>query len=184
MHGKLPIYAALSLIVAAAASGCSGLSLPPVEEILPEEPKRKAEHEPVPVAPGRVSGTPTEVYTRMARGILTCWFGADGPLKKDYIYHAAAEPASKGGNARIRIMTRDHEAEDPRALRAYMATISPGGTTKVEVENRRLPAHLADGLRQDIERWATGEDGCGAGPVTAGWSAQPDDADKKPKKNQ
>lgn len=185
MHGKMPIHAAAVLILAIAAGGCSGLALPPVEEILPEQPKPKAEHEPVPVAPGRVVGSPTEVYTRLARGILTCWFGAEGPLKKDYIYHAKAEPASKGGSSRIRIMTRDHEADDPRALRAYMASISPGGgITKVEVENRRLPAPLADGLKKDIERWTTGEDGCGEGPVTAGWTADPTETDKNSKENQ
>ena len=45
--------------------------------------------------------------------------------------------------------------------------------TKIEVENRRLPEPLALGLKKDIDRWATGEDGCGGGPVTAGWSAAP-----------
>ncbi|WP_144083568.1 hypothetical protein [Hyphomicrobium nitrativorans] len=122
----------------------------------------------------RVVGSPTEVYTRLARGVLTCWFGADGPLKAAYIYHAQADPASKGGKAQIRIMTRDHEASDPRALRAYLIAIGPGeGSTKVEVENRRLPEHLAVRLKDDVDRWATGVDGCGEGPVTAGWAADP-----------
>jgi hypothetical protein len=122
-----------------------------------------------------VVGTPTEVYTRIARGVLTCWFGAEGPLKAQYIYHAAAEPASRGGNSEIKIMTRDMAADDPRALRAYRVAISPSqDKTRVEIENVRLPEVLANRLKLDVERWAAAEDGgCGETPVTAGWAAEP-----------
>lgn len=178
MRRKLSIHALLALILAAPGAGCAGLSLPALPS--PEEIGRDEKREPpsglqaMLIPSGRVVGTPTEVYTRIARGVLTCWFGADGPLKSAYIYHAQADPASKGGNAQIRIMTRDHEASDPRALRAYLIAISPGeGVTKVEVENRRLPEPMAVRLKEDIDRWATGQDGCGEGPVTAGWSAEP-----------
>ena len=180
MRCKLPHQASLACALAAGLAGCagSGLSLPALpkpEEIAAEEATpAPASAEPVLVPSHRVVGSPTEVYTRLARGVLTCWFGADGPLKAAYIYHAQADPASKGGKAQIRIMTRDHEASDPRALRAYLIAISPGdGTTKVEVENRRLPQHLAGPLKSDIDRWVTGEDGCGEGPLTAGWNADP-----------
>lgn len=189
MHRKLlPSYAAIALILAAAGSGC-GLSLPPIESIgsgeaaSPGETASKSDPQPIMIS-ASVVGSPTDVYTRLARGVLTCWFGADGPLKKSYIYHAQADPASKGGNSRIRIMTRDHEADDPRALRAYMIQISPGdGRTKVEVENRRLPNHLADALKKDIERWVMGEEGCGDAPVTAGWSPDADQANHNQQKN-
>lgn len=177
MRRKLPIHALFALILAAPVAGCSGLSLPALpapEEIGKDEAREPSGVQAMLIPSGRVVGSPTEVYTRIARGVLTCWFGADGPLKSDYIYHAQADPASKGGNARIRIMTRDHEASDPRALRAYQVAIAPGdGMTKVEVENRRLPEHLAIRLKEDVDRWATGHDGCGEGPVTAGWSAEP-----------
>lgn len=120
-----------------------------------------------------VVGTPTEVYTRIARGVLTCWFGAEGPLKASYIYHAEAEPASKGGNSEIKIMTRDADADDPRALRAYRVLIAPSESkTKVEIENVKLPEPLAVRLKQDVERWSRDEEGCGEGPVTAGWGAE------------
>lgn len=128
-----------------------------------------------------VVGTPTEVYTRLARGALTCWFGAGGPLKAAYIYHAEAEPASKGGNSEIKIMTRDAEADDPRALRAYRVGIIPSdGKTKVEIENVRIPEPLATRLKSDIQRWSRDEPGCGENPVTAGWSAE-QVVDTKPK---
>lgn len=124
------------------------------------------------VQKGMVVGTPTEVYTRIARGVLTCWFGASGPLKAGYIYHADAEPASKGGRSEIKIMVRDMTAADPRALRAYRIQISPSDSaTKVEAENVRLPEVLATRLETDIERWSRDEPGCGEGPVTGGWAA-------------
>ncbi|MGE3227997.1 MAG: hypothetical protein AB7J30_00965 [Hyphomicrobium sp.] len=125
---------------------------------------------------GLVVGTSTEVYTRIARGVLTCWFGASGPLKASYIYHAEAEPQSMGGSSEIKILTRDTDtdAEDPRALRAYRITIAPsGGQARVETENVRLPEPLAARLKADVERWSGDEAGCGEGPVTAGWTAAP-----------
>lgn len=130
----------------------------------------------------KVVGTPTEVYTRIARGVLTCWFGASGPLKTGYIYHADAEPASKGGNSEIKIMVRDATAADPRSVRAYRVAIAPyEGRTRVEIENSRLPEPLASRLKEDVERWSGDEEGCGKAPVTAGWAAE-QVVDKKPAK--
>ena len=175
MCRKLPFHVPIVLLLAAAGTGCTGLSLPSLEEVGADEAPPGSAIQAMLIPSGRVVGSPTEVYTRVARGVLTCYFGADGPLKANYIYHAQAEPASKGGNSRIRIMTRDHEASDPRALRAYLIEIGPGdgGVTKVEVENRRLSEPQAASLKQDVERWSTGEEGCGEGPVTAGWQAEP-----------
>lgn len=120
---------------------------------------------------GLVVGTSTEVYTRIARGVLTCWFGASGPLKASYIYHAEAEPQSRGGSSEIKIMTREAEADDPRAVRAYRIAISPSGDqARVETENVRLPEPLAAQLKSDIDRWSRDEAGCGQ--VTAGWTAE------------
>jgi hypothetical protein len=121
----------------------------------------------------KVVGSPTEVYTRIARGVLTCWFGASGPLKAGYIYHADAEPASRGGNSEIKILTRDPAAADPRSVRAYRIAIAPAdGRTRVEIENVRLPEPLAARLKEDVERWSGDEEGCGKAPVTAGWTAE------------
>ena len=118
-------------------------------------------------------GSPTEVYTRVARGALTCWFGASGPLKGPYIYHAEADPPSKGGRADIVIRTRDTTAADPRSLKAFAVTITPGGDgTHVDVENAKIAEPLAARLTADVHRWAADEEGCGEAPVTAGWGAQ------------
>lgn len=173
----------LALIVSAALAGCTGegaapmLGLPP-----PEEPAASGTTSAIAALltpEDIVVGTATEVYTRIARGALTCWFGADGPLKASYIYHADAEPAHKGGNSEIKIMTRDVDADDPRALRAYRVLISPSqDKAKVEIQNVRIAEPLATRLKQDVERWSRNEEGCGESPVTAGWSAEPVAAQK------
>ena len=138
-------------------------------------------------APGPV-GAPTEIYTRVARGILTCWFGSNGPLKPNYIYFADADPPSKGGASLISIHLRDREASDPRSIRAWKLAVvpAPEGTT-VDIENFKLPPQYAEPLARDARRWAAGEEGCGEGPVTAGWdanagkpSAKAPAGDKKP----
>lgn len=119
-------------------------------------------------------GPPTEIYTRVARGILTCWFGASGPLKPDYIYHADAAPPSKGGASVIDIRTRDKSASDPRSIRAWRVAIlpAPEGAT-LQIENSKLPDAYAVRLESDVRRWAAAEEGCAEAPVTAGWSADP-----------
>ncbi len=120
-------------------------------------------------------GSPTEVYTRIARGALTCWFGASGPLKGPYIYHAEAEPPSKGGRAEIVVRTRDLTAADPRSLKAFRVAIAAGGEgTQVDIENAKIPEPLATRLTGDVRRWASDTEGCGEGPITAGWTAAQD----------
>lgn len=183
MHHKSCPIIPLALAVTGLCAGCSGGGTEPVLG-LPSSGEAGAGQS-VPSATSAlqnimtpqdlVAGTPTEVYTRIARGALTCWFGAAGPLKAGYIYHAEAEPASKGGSSEIKIMTRDREADDPRALRAYRIVIAPSeDKTKVELENVRIPEPLAARLKEDVERWSKDEEaGCGEAPVTAGWGAEP-----------
>jgi hypothetical protein len=180
MRRKHRFFVSIALALAAAGAGCSSggtplLGTPPAGEVAGEGvPSATAALQNILTPQDLVVGTPTEVYTRIARGVLTCWFGADGPLKASYIYHAEAEPASKGGRSEIKIMTRDREADDPRALRAYRIAISPSESkTKVETENARLPEPLAARLKADVERWSRDQEGCGEAPVTAGWSAEP-----------
>lgn len=122
--------------------------------------------------PDRVVGTPTEIYTRIARGAVTCWFGASGPLKAAYVYHAEAQPESKGGAAEITIFSRDTSTgPDPRALKAFEVQIKPtAGTPELSVQNYRMEAVLANRLQSDVARWAADEEGCISG-VTDGWTA-------------
>jgi hypothetical protein len=122
----------------------------------------------------KVVGTPTELYTRIARGAVTCWFGASGPLKGSYIYHADATPESKGGGSEITIFGKDTSVStDPRATKAFQVAIRPtGGTPEIGVENIKVPEPLASRLKQDVGRWAAGEETCGSGAITQGWDAR------------
>lgn len=132
----------------------------------------------------QIVGTPTELYTRIARGALTCWFGASGPLKSTYMYHAEAAPPSQGGRSEIIIRIKDKDAADPRSLRAYRVTIAAGETGSVlETENVKIPEPLATSLGADVRRWAADDEGCSAAPASGDWSAgaKPPAAEKSPK---
>lgn len=164
--------------VAAATAGCAssdGTGGLPQLAAAPALAVPKLELPKVP--PGNstaAEGSATEAYTRIGRGALTCWFGASGPLKGLYIYHADAEPPSKGGKAEIVVRTLDKTATDPRSLRAFAVDILPTPEgTRVDVENLKVEPALAERLRADVFRWSANEEGCGEAPVTAGWSAAP-----------
>lgn len=157
---------AILLTAAALVSGCSSTapSLPSVAmpDVSAITPKLAPADAPRPV------GAPTEIYTRVGRGILTCWFGPGGPLKPNYIYNADADPPSKGGASVISIHQRDREATDPRSIRAWKLAIIPDPEgTKVEIENFKLPPEIAEPLARDARRWAAGEENCGDAPILA-----------------
>lgn len=106
-------------------------------------------------------GTPTEIYTRVARGILKCWFGSYGPLKASYKFYADAEPPSKGGGSQISIHTKDETTTDPRSIRAWRVGIVPGQDgTSLQIENIKLQTALAEDLEKDVRRWGAAEEGC------------------------
>ncbi len=124
-------------------------------------------------SPYPVVGPPTDIYARVARGALHCWFGRSGPLKAKYIYHAEADPASKGGKAEIIIHERDNSKETLRGPAAFRVLITPDEeASKVAVENLILPKPMGEAMEHDVRRWSAGEIDCGV--ASAGWSAQPD----------
>ena len=130
---------------------------------------------PVPIGSGsgRVSASATELYTRIARGALLCWFGRGGPLKADYIYHADAQPPSRGGGADIAIHVRDLTAPSPRGVRAFRIVIAPDGNAATySVENLKMSEALAARMTREVERWAVEEAGCGEPVPLSGWAAQ------------
>lgn len=118
-----------------------------------------------------VVGSSTEVYTRIAHGAVTCWFGAEGPLKGDYVYHANAAPPSKGGQARIVVHARDPERRDRRGKRAFVIDIVPEGqTANVTAYNATMSEALALRMRGDVGRWAADDRGCIAQSSVADWA--------------
>jgi hypothetical protein len=116
-------------------------------------------------------GSATDLYARIGRGAVSCWFGANGPLKLSYIYHAEAEPPSRGGKAEIIIHQREPGQPNPRGAKAYRIAIEPAGeTATLATENYKLPQAMAKGLNNDVERWSKGETGCASAASVAAWA--------------
>ncbi len=118
-------------------------------------------------------GSATEIYSRIARGAVQCWFGATGPFKKDFIYHADADAPSRGGKAEIVLHVREPVQPNPRGAKAYRIKIEPAGEASVvETENLRLPEPTARALNGDVGRWSKGEQGCAGATTAVGWTPQ------------
>jgi hypothetical protein len=157
--------------VAILAAGCSNAtppSLPSLSEITGT------------VSEAPVVGDPTEVYSRVARGAMACWFGNSGPLKTSYVYHAEAEPAGQGGKAEILIHERDRTKDTQKGEKAFRIAIAKDGeATSLAVENVRLPEPLAKSMEADVRRWGAGSIGCAAGDK--GWELRSPEAEETPK---
>jgi hypothetical protein len=156
-----PALISLAILFSLLAGGCSGNapSLPALPQLTGT------------VTEAPIVGSPTEVYERIARGAISCWFGTNGPLKANYVYHAEAEPAGRGGKAEIVIHERDRRpTENPKGLRAYRVAITPeDGQTTLVFENLNLPEPVAKAMEADARRWGTGALGC-ADMDRGGWS--------------
>jgi len=142
-------------------------SLPDLSSLGSEEPK--------------LVGSPTELYTRIARGAMACWFGTAGPLKGTHIYHAEAESPAQGGRSEIVIFERNlADPASPRGVRALRISIAEAGAvTPLTVEPAKLPEPMAKRLTADVYRWASGEVQCAKGDATE-WSAQAVGEPEKP----
>ena len=132
------------------ATGCSDsqLKLPPTTSALGSD---------APSAP-KSDDPPVEVYARVARGALKCWFGPEGSLKQTHVFHAKADPPSSGGAAEISVHTRE------------TGSSHASGGTVVEVQNYRFPDSQSKLMIGDVSRWVGGEAGCSI-VGTGGWQA-------------
>ena len=119
-------------------------------------------------------GSATELYTKVARGAVGCWFAAAGPLKKDYIYHAEADAPSRGGKSEITIHNRDPSQPNPRGPKAYLIKIDSkdDANATIATENLKMAEPMAAIMAADVNRWSRGDTGCAATGAAAGWSPQ------------
>lgn len=172
-----------ALLVGAALAGCAG-NTPEIQSLssgTPSEPPPSTgagtaasaspagNSEPAGVPVSGAVGSATDIYAHIARGAMACWFAVNGPLKKNYIFHAAAEAPSRGGGGQavITIHERDPSQANPRGVKAYVVEIQPAGeaSANVRVDNRKMSDAYAAAMTDDISRWAKGEEGC-TGPST------------------
>ncbi len=150
--------ASCASLICALLCGCSGgpeapsATLPKLTDLTAALPEVQKEPE----------GSATELYARIARGALGCWFSPKGGMKKDYIYHAEADAPSRGGKAEIVVHARDPSQPNPRGAKAYKVLITPKSETSATVvtENLRMPEAQGAAMTSDVNRWAKGEQGC------------------------
>ena len=161
---------AAAMLLAGGCSNATAPTLPPLSEITGT------------VSEAPVVGAPTEVYARVARGAMACWFGTSGPLKAGYVYHAEAQPAAQGGKAEIIIHERDRTIDTQKGPKAFRVAIAKEGeATSLAVENMKLPEPLAKTMEADVRRWGAGSIGCAAGDKgEAGWEPRAPEGEAPP----
>ena len=150
------------------AAPSTALNLPKLAD-LPEVSSIVTPAEPEP------EGSATELYTRIARGAISCWVGRPTPpLKKDYIYHAEADAPSRGGKAEIVVHMRDPSQPNPRGAKAYKIKIDPKDETSATVvsENLKMPEPVATAMSADVARWSRGDPSCTGISNLTGWAEQ------------
>lgn len=163
------------IATALASAACSGAAEGPALE-LPDMPKmpnlESVAALAVPKEPPK--GSATELYTKVARGAVGCWFGATGPLKAAYIYHAEADAPSRGGKAEITIHQRDPTNANPRGPKAYLIKFDPKDeqNATITAENLKMSEGHAAAMAADVDRWSRGDAGCEGKSTTAGWAPE------------
>jgi len=187
MHRSwLPVLAVVSAMM---LGGCGSVTLPslagvPASTAPSPAPEAVRPSGPPSGAPNAfetafmAQGTPTAIYTLVARGALSCWLSAAGPLHETHVFSAEATPPNQGGAAEIVLHERDSSLRDqrgPRALRIKFENVQ--GSVRVAISNLRLGVPLAQAMASDAAQWAKGGGGCQAqavreAPVVTGWERQ------------
>jgi hypothetical protein len=108
-----------------------------------------------------------EIYSRVARGAKTCWFGTGKPLVKGYVFDGEAASDADGGAAEVAVHVRTPDQPNPRGGKVFIVSITKvADGSKLEMESRRISDVMAEQMRADVARWAkSGSVECG--PLTA-----------------
>ena len=105
-----------------------------------------------------ISGSkPVDAYVVLGGRIKSCWFNADMPLLRDYVYRADVSP--DGNKVQITIHTRQALGR-PGASTYAIDFRQEGSSTVVSTENRKMPPELAAKMQYDVDRWKRGEPNC------------------------
>jgi hypothetical protein len=100
---------------------------------------------------------PVDAYVVLGGRIKSCWFNADMPLLRDYVYRADVSP--DGNKVQITIHTRQALGR-PGASTYAIDFRQEGSSTVVSTQNRQMPPELAAKMQYDIDRWKRGEANC------------------------
>ena len=107
-----------------------------------------------------------EIYSRVARGAKTCWFGPGKPLVTGYAFDGESASDAEGGAAEVAVHVRTPDQPNPRGGKVFIVSITKvADGSKLEMESRRLSDVMAEQMRANVARWAkTGSVECS--PVT------------------
>lgn len=159
---RVPIILAMPFWFA----GCAAQTITsaiPAAVALPALPSISA-----PGEPALIAGTPTEVYAMIARGATSCWFAPTGQLKATHVFHADAEPPSRGGAVEIAIHVRDNDNSKTWGMRVFRINLTVAGEqTAIDVQNFKIQEETAALMRADAFHWATGGRDCRLKPLEA-----------------
>lgn len=154
--------AAGSCLIALTLVGCSGTDLLNTASLpaLPALPASMA----ITAHSSNHTESTHEIYSRVARGAKTCWFGPGKPLVKGYVFDGESASDADGGAAEVAVHVRTPDQPNPRGGKVFIAGITKvADGSKIEMESRRIPDALAEQMRADVARWAkTGSVECGA----------------------
>jgi hypothetical protein len=162
--GLRALALALSAVV---LGGCEGTSVLKTESLpslsaLPTLPSLPA----VAITPHSSSHNENthEIYSRVARGAKTCWFGPGKPLVQGYAFDGEVASDADGGAAEVAVHVRTPDQPNPRGGKVFIVSISKvADGSKLEMESRRIPDVMAEQMRADVARWAkAGSVECGA----------------------
>ena len=157
-----PGFIAIIPVLLLATAACSASTLPTLP---PSQPAPQAGDVETSQAPAEVvsivPGTPTEIYALVARGAHRCWFGAEGPLKPTYVFHAEADSPASGGTAEMVLHERDETLRDKRGSRAFRVSFAsvPAGV-RLAIAVPRMEQQLAQVMTKDVAAWAKGGTDC------------------------
>ena len=91
---------------------------------------------------------PVDAYVVLGGRIKSCWFNADAPLLREYVYRADVSP--DGSKVQITIHTRQ-ALGTPGASTYAIDFREEGSSTVVSTENRKMPPELAAKMQYDID---------------------------------
>jgi hypothetical protein len=114
------------------------------------------------------AGSPADVYVLVARGAMSCWFGATGPLRRSHVFMAEVDPPAKGGAALVTLHEKDVSLPDQRGVRAFQVAMrtAPAGT-EVTVATPKISPEIAEAMKQDVQLWARGKTSCELSTILA-----------------
>ena len=178
---QAPALCFAALCATACAGGPTPLQLPTIASLgeMPKLEIPKLEAPKLTIEPSLIQASSAEIYTRVARGAMACWFGGQGRLTGSYIFHADAAPAMNGGAVEIVVHERAVDQPKPWGYKAFRVQLaettgldgaSGSGGTRITVDNLRMPEAEAPRMRAEVFKWAVGTEGCSEGapaPVAA-----------------